>query len=308
MDILTLLVFGLVMSLTLAVASLMQHKPGRRRLSRLADGSRVAIQTAEGPGLLNRPPSRNLEAILAKLAGRAGTDAADGTLRRRLVEAGFRLPAASAVYQGSRIALALVLPMILLLMSVAWNFERVQLAALLLGSSMIGLVGPSMYVHIVRAARQRKILEGLPDALDLLVVCVEGGLGINSALARVAKDFVRSSPTLAAEIQLVVLEVRAGKSSTEALRSLADRTGVAELGSLVAMLIQTERFGTSLADTLRIQADAMRVHRTLRAEEQAGKAPVKMLFPTLLIFIATMIVTMGPGLLRMFAFFETTAS
>ena len=104
----------------------------------------------------------------------------------------------------------------------------------------------------------------------------------------------------------MTLEARAGKSSTEALRSLAERTGVSEVNSLVAMLVQTERFGTSVADTLRVFADSMRVQRMLRAEEQAGKAPLKMLFPTLIIFVATLIVTLGPGLMQMFAFFGET--
>ena len=142
-----------------------------------------------------------------------------------------------------------------------------------------------------------------PDALDLMVVCVEAGLGINMSLKRISREFARSQPILAAEFELVTLEIMAGKRTTDALRSLADRTGVDEVGSLVAMLVQTERFGTSLADTLRVHADGMRAQRMLRAEEQAGKAPLKMLFPTLIIFIATMIVTIGPGLLQMFAFF-----
>jgi tight adherence protein C len=109
---------------------------------------------------------------------------------------------------------------------------------------------------------------------------------------------------MAMEFELVTLEVRAGKSTTDALRSLAERTAVTEIGSLVAMLVQTERFGTSVADTLRVFADSMRTHRMLRAEEQAGKAPLKMLFPTVVIFIATLIIAIGPGLMQMFSFFD----
>jgi len=168
---------------------------------------------------------------------------------------------------------------------------------------VVGLVGPSYILDRKRAKRQLKMILGLPDALDLMVVCVEAGLGINASLTRIAREFVRSNPTLSAEFQLVTLETRAGKSSTEALRALALRTGVSEIGSLVAMLVQTERFGTNLADTLRVHADGLRVQRMQRAEEQAGKAPLKMMFPTLLIFAATLLVTLGPGLLRLMEFF-----
>jgi tight adherence protein C len=136
-----------------------------------------------------------------------------------------------------------------------------------------------------------------------MVVCVEAGLGINASLARVAREFTRTNPVLSAEFELVTLEIRAGKSSTDALRSLSERTGVSEVASLVAMLVQTERFGTSVADTLRVHAESLRVQRLLRAEEQAAKAPLKMMFPTLIIFIATLVVTIGPGMLTMFAFF-----
>jgi tight adherence protein C len=164
-------------------------------------------------------------------------------------------------------------------------------------------VAPSYWLDRARSKRQMSIILGLPDALDLMVVCVEAGLGINASLARVAREFHRSNPILSAEFELVTLEIRAGKSSTDALRALSERTGVSEVASLVAMLVQTERFGTSVADTLRVHADSLRVQRLLRAEEQAGKAPLKMMFPTLIIFIATLIVTIGPGLMQMFSFF-----
>ena len=144
---------------------------------------------------------------------------------------------------------------------------------------------------------------GLPDALDMMVVCVEAGLGINASLSRIASEFARANPILSAEFELVTLEIRAGKSSTQALRSLAERTGVSEVSSLVAMLVQTERFGTSLADTLRVQADALRVQRLQRAEELAAIAPLKMLVPTVIIFVATLLVTIGPGMLQLFEFF-----
>ena len=191
-----------------------------------------------------------------------------------------------------------------LIASPAWNLSEMKLVVILCCSAAVGLVAPSYWLDRARKKRQMEIILGLPDALDLMVVCVEAGLGINASLARVAREFHRSSPILSTEFELVTLESRAGKSSTDALRSLAERTGVSEVASLVAMLVQTERFGTSVADTLRVHADSLRVQRLLRAEEQAGKAPLKMMFPTLVIFIATLIVTIGPGLIKMFGFFK----
>lgn len=308
MEFLIGLIFAFFVALGFAAASLLTDRPVRKRLARLADGTRAVVPTSEEGGLLRRD-----ESVVAKLlAPLAATGASlsrsqTGSIRRRLIEAGYRAPSALTIYMGSRVLLALVLPVLMLVISSSWDLTQMQLIVLLCGSAGLGLVAPSYWVDKVRSKRQTEIILGLPDALDLMVVCVEAGLGVNASLARVSREFARANPILAAEFELVSLEVRAGKSSINALRSLADRTGVAEVGSLVAMLVQTERFGTSLADTLRVHADSMRSQRMLRAEEQAGKAPLKMLFPTLVIFIATLIVTIGPGLLQMFAFFGEAA-
>jgi tight adherence protein C len=243
--------------------------------------------------------------LLAPLAGAKAHDAPrTHPTRQRLIQAGYRLPSSLVLYLGGRVALAIALPSALLLSSPVWSLSELQLLGLLLAAAGLGFIGPGLWLDRARAVRQREVIHGLPDALDLLVVCVEAGLGINASLARVARENARSNPILSSELELVTLEIRAGKSTTEALRALAERTGVAEVSSLVAMLVQTERFGTSLTDTLRVQADAMRVQRLHRAEEQAGKAPLKMIFPTLLIFLATLIVTIGPGMLQFFSFFE----
>jgi tight adherence protein C len=311
MDLFVGLVFASVFTLLFASLSMTKRRSVKKRLARLADGSRAVVAESDGQGLL---PSQQesfwtkLLAPLTRKADREDTSENDsvGRLRRRLVEAGFRTTSALTVYMGSRVALAFALPIVALLLSPAWELNQLKLAVLLCGSAGLGMVAPSFWLDRVRGKRQQQIVLGLPDALDLMVVCVEAGLGVSASLARVAREFLRSNPVLSAEFELVTLETRAGKSSTEALRSLAERTGVSEVSSLVAMLVQTERFGTSVADTLRVFADSMRVQRMLRAEEQAGKAPLKMLFPTLIIFAATLIVTLGPGLMQMFAFFEGT--
>jgi len=221
-----------------------------------------------------------------------------------LVRAGFRRESAVVIFTGSRIVLALALPVLFLLSPAVWNLTELQLLLVLCGTSGTGFMLPGYFVTRRTKARQKEMVNGLPDALDLMVVCVEAGLGINASLNRVAQEFAVAKPVLAAEFELVTLEIRAGKSSTEALKSLSDRTGVSEVSSLVAMLVQTERFGTSLADTLRVHADAMRIQRLQRAEELAAKAPIKMLFPTVLIFAATLIVTIGPGIVQMISFFR----
>jgi tight adherence protein C len=208
------------------------------------------------------------------------------------------------VFLGARLGLAFLLPALVLLANPAWSLSGREFLAALGAAASLGYVAPGVWLDRRRAARQRALVNGLPDALDLLVVCVEAGLGINASLARVARETVRSHPGLSAEFELVTLETRAGKSSTEALRALAERTGVAEVSALVSMLVQTERFGTRLSDTLRVHAQGMRVRRIQRAEELAGKAPLKMLFPTLLIFVATLMVTIGPGLMQLFDFFS----
>ena len=312
MELFVALVFVCFGLLGFAAASLLfsNRRPVKQRLARLSNGSKAPIEmpASEGSGLLDTQKGGLLARLLAPFAGRAA-EAGDspnlalGRVQQRLIEAGYRRPSAVTVYMGGRVLLSVLVPLVVLILSPAWELSRVQLVLMVCGAAGLGLVAPSFYVDRKRSARQLEILLGLPDALDLMVVCVEAGLGVNSSLSRVAKEFHRSSPTLSSEFELVNLETRAGKSSTEALRGLAERTGVSQVASLVAMLVQTERFGTSVADTLRVFADSLRNQRWLRAEEQAGKAPLKMLFPTLIIFMATLLVVLGPGMIQMFAFF-----
>jgi tight adherence protein C len=306
MAIIITLILGSVFMFALAIASGTQSRPLRKRLARLGDGSTGLIDESEEPGVLGQAEQGWLITALAKLGDRAtGSDsAAQHPIRKKLIQAGYRHDSAVVVFMGARLFLALVLPTILLVMSPVWDITERHLVALLCSAAAIGFVGPSYYLDKKRAARQWNIILALPDALDLMVVCVEAGLGINSSLHRISKEFKRSNPLLSSEFEQVTLEIRTGKSTTEALRALSERTGVSEIGALVAMLVQTERFGTSLADTLRIHADGLRVQRMLRAEEQASKAPLKMMFPTLIIFAATLLVTIGPGLLQLMGFFQ----
>jgi tight adherence protein C len=224
-------------------------------------------------------------------------------IRRRLIHAGYRQDSAIITYMGSRVVFALVLPVVALLTPITWSLGQLQIAIALCAASGLGLVAPSYWLDRKVRARQKALQLSLPDALDLMVVCVEAGLGINASLKRVAEDFRTTHPILASEFELANFETRAGKSTTDALRGLADRTGVSDVSSLVAMLIQTERFGTGLADTLRVHADGMRLRRLQRAEEEANKVPLKMLFPTVFIFVAMLIIIVGPGFLAFAQYF-----
>jgi tight adherence protein C len=305
MEIASILVFCSIVTLVLAVGALTAGRPIRERLARLAAGlapSQLEIEAQAS--LADKKPSRfALWLGKALAASPASPGEHSENVRQRLIEAGYRRPSAIMIYTVSRIVLALVVPLVVLGLSPLWDLDHRQLLTVLAAAVVAGLMAPSHFVDRRRKARQMQIILGLPDALDLMVVCVEAGLGIQASLARIAKEFKPNNPILSTEFELVTLEARAGKSTTEALRGLALRSGVTDVASLVAMLVQTERFGTSLADTLRVQADAMRVARMQRAEEQAGKAPLKMMFPTLVIFAATLLVTLGPGMMQLMSFF-----
>jgi tight adherence protein C len=149
--------------------------------------------------------------------------------------------------------------------------------------------------------RQERLRLSLPDALDLLVVSVEAGLGLDQAMLNVSRELITAHKELSEELRMVMLEMRAGKRRIDALRNLAERTGEAELRKLVAILVQTDRFGTSIADSLRTHSDFMRVRRKQQAEERAGKVGVKLVFPIFFFILpAMLIVAAGPGILQLF--------
>jgi tight adherence protein C len=307
MEVVVVLVFASVVALVLALATALNRRPSRSRLGRLATGATVKVEDRSGEtSILARGERGWPLRLLSALGGSAAKAQSDsvGPLRERLSHAGYRRDSAVAVFMGSRVVLALTAPILTILIPAVWAFDEWRLATILCAAAGIGYILPSWWLDRRRKRRQKAIDHGLPDALDMMVVCVEAGVGANASLARVSREFVSTNPILSQELELVTLETRAGKSTTQALRSLADRTGVSDISSLVALLVQTERFGTSVADALRVHADAMRVRRMQRAEEQAGKAPLKMIFPTVLIFLATMVVILTPALIRFAGMFE----
>ncbi len=222
-------------------------------------------------------------------------------LRARFMNAGFRGTSAPMIFFSAKTLLALLLP-ILAYAYVALSARPMQSSSmllLLLAAAAIGYYLPNMLLNKLVAKRQLEIFENFPDALDLMTVCVEAGLAMDAALARVAGEMSLKSPALAEELHLVTLELRAGNSKEKALRNLAMRTGVEDVDTLVAMLVQADKFGTSVADSLRVHSESLRTKRRQRAEETAAKISLKLMFPLIFfIFPSLMLVLMGPAYIQ----------
>jgi tight adherence protein C len=242
-----------------------------------------------------KPRFQGFVAAMKRLGEKAPKSAKElGSLRLRLVQAGYRREEALTIFFGIRIAFAFAL-FALFASSIVFkpNF------ALALGGLGLGYILPGMVLARLAKRRAHRIRLSLADMLDLLVVSVEAGLGLDQALQRVGQELAFAYPELSDELRLINLELRAGKPRSEALRNLADRTGVDDLSSLVTMLIQTDKFGTSVAQSLRVYSDTLRTKRRQRAEEAAAKTGVKMVFPLVLcIFPAIWVVTIGPAAIR----------
>jgi tight adherence protein C len=217
-----------------------------------------------------------------------------GKLQQRLVTAGYRGSDALPIFLGIRIGLALLL--FALFGSPLAAHPNLFLA---LGACGLGYILPGVVLARIAKRRQHAIRLGLPDALDLLVVSVEAGLGLDQAIQRVADELAFAHRDLAEELRLINLELRAGKARGEALHNFGERTQVDDVISLVAMLVQTDKFGTSVAQSLRVHAETSRTKRRQRAEEAAAKTGVKMVFPLVFcIFPAIWIVTIGPAVIK----------
>ncbi len=223
-------------------------------------------------------------------------------LKTRLVTAGYRSPNAQTVFLASKVILAFVLSLLVIFPLIMLGFftaEKEQAVFLTAFAAVSGFFLPNIYLFHKKQKRQQIMSESFPDALDLLVVCVEAGLSMDGAIQRVSRELMVSHPELGEELALVSLELRAGKSRDEALRGLADRTGLEDVRSLTSILIQADHFGTSVAAALREHATEMRLIRIQRAKERAAKLPVKMIFPIMVfIFPAMFLVILGPSIIR----------
>lgn len=224
-------------------------------------------------------------------------------IRIRFINAGWRNQSAIPVFFAAKTLLAIFFPLILMLVGGEKFFSAgasfIMLFVVL--AAAIGYYLPNMYLSLVISRRQREIFENFPDALDLLTICIEAGLALDQAITKVSAEIHISSATLAQELQLVLMEMRSGFSKEQALRHLALRTGVEEIEMLTAMLIQSDRFGTSMADSLRVHSDNLRTKRRQKAEETATKIALKLLFPLIFfIFPTLLLVLLGPSMMQIF--------
>jgi len=222
-------------------------------------------------------------------------------LRTRFMNAGWRNPSAPTLFFASKTGLALLLPALVAPAGLVWGnaLNGGRLMTLLLAAASLGYYLPNMVLERIVRRRRREIFETIPDALDLLTVCVEAGLSLERALVKVAGEIHIKSAVLAQELQIVLMEMRAGFTKEKALRNFALRSGVEDVDTLVAMLIQSERFGTSVGDSLRVHSDNLRHKRRILAEECAARIGLKLLFPLIFcIFPTLMMVLLGPAAIQ----------
>ncbi len=291
--ILIIAVFCLVTTAILLCTALLsaRHRSVQSRLDDVSlSGNRGAHASDIDPAVPRSPLPRVGEALLPKDESKLSR------LRSRLRQAGLYRQHSTAVYVGTKCVL-MVIPMV-----VGVLLSMVGLIAIIPGilfGAVVGLLGnvlPGLWLRRLKKGRQKNIRRALPDALDVIVVCLEGGLSLSSAFARVASELRTVHPLLADEMAIVRREIQLGRSTGEALKEFANRFDVAELRSMASVIIQAERYGASVVKALRVHADTLRLKRYQYAEAMAQKAPVKLIFPTVLcIFPALYTVLMGPA-------------
>jgi tight adherence protein C len=223
------------------------------------------------------------------------------SLRRKLIQAGFFTPPAVSVFFAARLLLGVGLPLTFsaLLPLLSAKLQTAQILGIAVALGFIGAYAPAMFLTLRTKKRQRLAREGFPDALDMLLICVEAGLGLDAAVDRVGLEINRAHPLLAAQFAMLSAELRAGRRREDALRNLSDRIGIDEVGTLVTLLMQSEKLGTSLAQTLRVHSDEMRAKRMLKAEEKAGMLPVLLSIPLVLCILpALLTVVLTPAIIR----------
>jgi tight adherence protein C len=267
--------------------------------------SRIYDQVG-GTTELVQTESANPRELAARFVQQIGNNiplsAGDQTvIRRDLTMAGFRADSATAIFYGLKVIGAVVMFGVGLLVRNSLADNTVPRMVILVGCTAFGYYFPTLGLEKLVKQRQLKLRLSLPDALDMLVVAVEAGLGLDQAMQYVSREITAGHPELAEELTLVGFEMRAGKRRAESLRNLATRTGEAELRKLVAILTQSDRFGTSMGESLRTHSDFMRLRRKQDAEERAAKIGVKLVFPIFLFILPSMmLVAAGPALLKIF--------
>jgi tight adherence protein C len=295
MILVTMLVFVLIAAIGATLGLQLWARP-KAAIDRVTAAGSVEAHAAIGH------PSLAWRELVKKLGNLVPSAPKDSTvMARRLMRAGFRGPNALKMLYGSKVMLAVALPVAVMAVTAKSDADPNNKLMVVVASLGVGFFGPNAYVRRAARQRQKQIRRGLPNALDLMVVCVESGLGLDQAILQVAKELQFAHPELSQEFGLMNLEMKAGARRAEALRNLADRTGVDEVKKLVAVLVQADRFGTSIAQSLRGHSEYMRVQTRQMAEEKAAKLGVKLVFPIFFCILpALFVVTVGPVLVRIF--------
>ena len=220
-------------------------------------------------------------------------------MQRRMIRAGIKSPNALKYLYGSKVLFGALLPLVMSLAVTQSSSDPSNKVMAVIAAAALGFFGPNEYVSLKAKRRQKHIRRALPNALDLLVVCVESGLGLDQAILQVAKELEQAHPQVSDEFAMVNLELKAGKRRAEALRNMAERSNVEDLKKLVAVLIQADRFGTGIAQSLRAHSDYMRVQARQVAEEKAAKLGVKLVFPIFFCILPSLfVITVGPVVVR----------
>lgn len=298
--------FVLVFALTLSVGGYYYYLRPRRLIRAVARADRDPRLASPWVTRAKAAAGRKFIQQLSNVAPKSPDHG--GPLRRQLQMAGYRDPLAATVYSAARV-LAVLIGLGAGLLGRSLTTNPASAIALPIACIAVGLFAPGMILDRLVTRRQQRLHRALPDALDLLVICCEVGCGLDQAIQTVAREFHVVHKDLSEELSLINMEILAGASRPTALRNFATRTGLEDIRKMTAILIQTDRFGTSIADALRSQADFMRVRRRQDAEERAGKVGVKLVFPIFLFCMpALMVFVAGPGMIQMFQMFHKLAN
>ncbi len=300
-----IIVLSLIATFVLSVSAIayLELRPRRVVLERLQGLPTPTTVTAGSTRAVGPPPvvdPKVLRAIRKNAARSPVSPGGASGAQKKLLHAGYRSGTALATFNVIRLLTTAGLPCLYWMVTYHMHLPpalRLLMAGFLL---LIGYAAPWLLLQSLARRRQHRLRLSLPDALDLLVICVEAGMGLNQALVKVSDELERTHPEISEELKLVNLEIRAGRTRPEALRNLGERTGVDDIISLAATLIQTDKFGTSIARSLRVHSESLRTERMQRAEEAAAKTTIKLIFPLLLcIFPALLVVVLGPAFLNL---------
>ncbi len=299
------LVFVAILGLFLGLAWYVGRQKGVRELLHRVDSTAESTVVSE-----SRTVAENIRKLFYKATDRLGnlakpTEEKEIThLKKLFLQAGWadRTRNTMMIFLGSKVLLAIAIPVLLLILKVVvLPVNPARFIIFLAMSALLGFYLPDIWLKMKVAERKTRILRGFPDALDLMVICTDAGMGLDMAIARVGEETKLTNPSLSEELRRLNLELRAGKSRHDALKGLAMRTGVEDIESFVTLVVQTDRFGTSVSRALRVQAESMRIRRSQLAEELAAKLPVKLIFPTILfIFPSLFLILAGPAMIQAF--------